>query len=75
MGSVEGSNVDRSRPQGKHSHSCTSTCHAHTFMQKLRDMCWYGCPVEDRMGADAGKTRSVEKEYERDTGRSKHLGA
>ena len=45
VGSVESKKQSPSqRTTSKHSQSCTSTCHVHTFTQKLRDLYWYFCP-------------------------------
>ena len=57
-----------------HFQSCTSTCHVHTFMQKLRDMCWYGYQWRTGWASTFGKL-ACEKEYVRQTGRSEQVGA
>ena len=39
----------------KHCQSCTSMCHVHTFMEKLRDLCWYGYQWRTECAATLGK--------------------
>ena len=44
IGGVEVQNLDRSKPQRNlFFQACTSTCHVHTSMHRLRDLCWYDC--------------------------------
>ena len=57
----------------RHSQSCTSTCHVHTFMHKSSETC--AGTVTNGGQNDAGEMGLLKKSIVRHTGRSKQVGA